>query len=197
LAGTTAGSLYDRLVVTGPTTFAGTLEVALQSNFAPALGNSFDLLDWSSRSGRFQSIRLPSLGTGLAWNLLSFYTTGTISVANSSQLPGDFNRNGRVDKGDVSAMLKALTNLTGYQSDKGITASQLMAIGDLNGSGKIDNRDLQPLLNLVADAESVVVVVPVPEPSNFVAIASACIAMLLARCYRCGGSEFRYSSSRV
>src|SRR5262249_6554988 len=59
-------------------------------------GQSFDVLDWTSQSGTFSSLLLPSLTGGMQWNTSQLYTTGTVSVG----LPGDFNSDGAVDARD-------------------------------------------------------------------------------------------------
>ena len=71
LAGDTAGS-YSKLDVAGPLSLAGKLSVSLVNGFAPAMGNSFDLLDWGTLSGHFSSVTLPALSAGLAWDSRSF-----------------------------------------------------------------------------------------------------------------------------
>ena len=81
LGGTTRGSGYDALVITGQLDAAGTLDVTLIDGFTPGLGDAFDLLDWGSLgSDRFASVNLPTLSNGLSWDTASLYTTGTISV---------------------------------------------------------------------------------------------------------------------
>jgi hypothetical protein len=47
------------------------------------LGNVFDLLDFASASGSFNTLNLPSLSAGLAWNTSNLLTTGQISVVMS------------------------------------------------------------------------------------------------------------------
>jgi hypothetical protein len=107
LGGTTPGSQYDQIHVTGQLTLGGTLNVWLTGGFAPAAGNSFDILDWGSLTGTFASIELPTLATGLQWNTSQLYTTGTLSVV-SAGLAGDFNLNGIVDAADYAVWRKGL-----------------------------------------------------------------------------------------
>ena len=64
-------------------------------------------------------------------------------------LLGDFDRNRAVNSQDLSAMLNALTNLPGYESTGGLSNADLLAIGDLNGDGKVTNADLQGLISLL------------------------------------------------
>ncbi|MGO9923386.1 MAG: Ig-like domain repeat protein [Isosphaeraceae bacterium] len=53
LGGTTAGSGYSQLAVSGTATLAGTADMSLINGFEPALGNSFQPLTFGSSSGNF------------------------------------------------------------------------------------------------------------------------------------------------
>jgi T5SS/PEP-CTERM-associated repeat protein len=103
LSGTTVGTQYDRLNVTGAVTLAGTLQVTL-SSFTPAQNNVFDILDFTTRSGTFGTVSLPALSGSLEWDTSKLYTDGTIRVV----FPGDFNSSGVVDAADYSAWRKGL-----------------------------------------------------------------------------------------
>ena len=85
---------------------AGALAVTLGSGFSPALGNSFDLLDFGNTTSAFSSLQLPPLASGLKWDSSALYTTGTLSVA--AGLPGDFNQNGVVNAADYVIWRKHL-----------------------------------------------------------------------------------------
>jgi autotransporter-associated beta strand protein len=80
LGGTTLGSGYDHLAVTGLTTLGGKLTVTSINGFSPTFGQSFDLFDFSSSNGAFASLSLPTLSRGLAWDTTRLYADGTISV---------------------------------------------------------------------------------------------------------------------
>jgi hypothetical protein len=156
---------------------AGALNVFF-NNFTPAAGDVFDILDWGTESGKFSSLDLIALPSGLAWSTLNLYTTGEISVVDANFLPGDFNRDGHVNGADILAMETALANLSSYQTAKGLTSDQLLAIGDINGDGIITNADLQQLLTaLKAGGGSAD---PVPEPSTLLLCAFA-TTMFFAR----------------
>jgi PEP-CTERM motif-containing protein len=125
LAGTTPGTGYDQLHVTGQLSLGGTLQVLLVNpSFTPAAGNSFDILDWGSLSGTFSSLSLPSLTAGLMWNASHLYTTGILSVT----LAGDYNRNGIVDAADYTVWRDTLGSTTNL-------------VADGNGSRTIDAGD--------------------------------------------------------
>jgi fibronectin-binding autotransporter adhesin len=66
LGGLTPGTQYDRLVDSaGAVNLGGALNVSLVNGFAPALGDTFSVLAFPSRSGSLSSVSLPSLGGGL------------------------------------------------------------------------------------------------------------------------------------
>jgi hypothetical protein len=50
LGGITVGSEYDRLIVNGELQLGGALEVSLTGGFNPSVGQSFDILNWTTRS---------------------------------------------------------------------------------------------------------------------------------------------------
>jgi T5SS/PEP-CTERM-associated repeat protein len=101
LAGTTPGATYDRLNVTGAVTLAGTLQVTL-SSFTPAQNDVFDILDFTTRTGTFATVSLPTLPGSLEWDTSKLYVDGTIRVV----LPGDFNNSGTVDATDYTIWRK-------------------------------------------------------------------------------------------
>ena len=91
-----AETAFDRLVVNGQANLAGTLDVTLLDGYVPSDGATFDILDFSSVSGDFDTLNLP---TDFSWDV----TTGLLSVgAGGPGLPGDFNGNGVVDAADYT-----------------------------------------------------------------------------------------------
>ena len=62
--GGTAVTAFDRLIVTGTTTLAGTLNLALISSFTPAPAANFQFLTYASRTGTFSTIVGGDLGGG-------------------------------------------------------------------------------------------------------------------------------------
>ena len=85
LGGTTPCSGYGRLTMSGTLTLdQPTLNVTLGNSFVPAVGQQFKILSFTSASGTFAAVNLPTLSAGLHWNTSALYTTGTIAVANQS-----------------------------------------------------------------------------------------------------------------
>ena len=77
LGGTTAGTQYDQLAISGTATLAGQLNVSLINNFQSADGNSFAFLTARAISGNFTGTTGPTGNPGL---ILSQATTATNSA---------------------------------------------------------------------------------------------------------------------
>jgi autotransporter-associated beta strand protein len=100
LGGVTPGTEYDRLTITGQFSLGGTLAVSLLNGFAPADGQSFDIFNWGSLVGTFDSLDLPTLSTGLSWDASNLYTLGILAVHAGTGGNGDYDHNGIVNAGD-------------------------------------------------------------------------------------------------
>ena len=106
LGGTTQGTEFDFVDVVGDLNLAGTLDVSLIDNFAPFFGDRFDILDWDSLTGTFDTVALPTLADELTWNLDNLYLTGELVVS----LQGDINSDGVVDLGDLVILTNSFGN---------------------------------------------------------------------------------------
>jgi autotransporter-associated beta strand protein len=75
----TAGDAADLAIASAAMFFDGALTV---TNIGAALANGdvFNLFDWGSASGTFDSVSLPSLTGDLTWDQSQLYTSGTITV---------------------------------------------------------------------------------------------------------------------
>ena len=80
LGSTIRGTQYDAMNVGGNLAFDGTLNVSLYNGFQPQFGDMFDLFNWGSRSGTFDSVNLPTLNNGLLWDSGNLYTDGSLRV---------------------------------------------------------------------------------------------------------------------
>lgn len=78
IGGTTAGSQYDRLAISGAASLAGTLNLSLINSFIPAVGNAFDVLTFGSRTGTFTTVTGTDIGGGL--QLTPAYTTTKVTI---------------------------------------------------------------------------------------------------------------------
>jgi hypothetical protein len=55
------------------------------------------------------------------------------------------------DAADIQAKMSALTDLNDYKAARSLTDADLLAIGDINGDGKVTNADVEALIALVAN----------------------------------------------
>ena len=78
--GGTADGEFDKLIVSGDLTLAGTLQVELYGGFVPSAGDAFGILDLNPLllTGTFSSVALPP---GYEWDTSLLYTTGEIGIA--------------------------------------------------------------------------------------------------------------------
>ena len=69
LGGTDRGADYDAIDVAGTARLGGSLSIDLIGGFSPELGDSFEVLSYGACGGEFDSILLPGLSGGLAWQV--------------------------------------------------------------------------------------------------------------------------------
>ena len=63
IGGTTGGTNFDQLTITGAAVLAGTLNVSLINGFTPSLGQTFQILTFGSYTGNFQTVTGLQLGS--------------------------------------------------------------------------------------------------------------------------------------
>jgi hypothetical protein len=85
IGGTTVGTGYSQLQVSGTATLAGTLTVALASGFTPTVGSTFTVLTASSISGSFSNSTIAINGSE-HFNV-SYTSTGVILTVASGAAP--------------------------------------------------------------------------------------------------------------
>jgi len=74
-------SEHDRLVVTGLSTFAGTLNVTTIDGHTPSNDNVYQVFNYGSgTAGMFDTVNLPSLLPALEWSTNMLYIDGTLHV---------------------------------------------------------------------------------------------------------------------
>lgn len=88
IGGTTAGTDYDQLLITGAATLDGRLEVTLIDDFQPALGDSFNIMTFTSRIDEFVTVTMPDLAAGLGWIVAYSSTDVTLEVVRSGSISG-------------------------------------------------------------------------------------------------------------
>jgi hypothetical protein len=90
LGGTTVGTQYDRLSVSGAVNLDGTLMVQLINGFTPAPGSTFQVLTFGSKTGDFAAVNLPDPGSGESMTAMYTATSLTLVTHGTASLhPGD------------------------------------------------------------------------------------------------------------
>jgi T5SS/PEP-CTERM-associated repeat protein len=101
-----SASSYDTLDVAGMLDAGGELEINFLNGYIPAVGHSFNVLDWGSRVREFDILTLPALPGAMSWNSTRLYTDGILAISSSTPSSGDFNRDGIVNAADYVAWRK-------------------------------------------------------------------------------------------
>jgi len=101
LGGMTPGTQYDRMLVDGPATLNGALNVSLVNlgagAFMPGLGNVFSIITATEIGGEFSTLNLPALASDRMWFVGYEETAVVLKVT----LPGDFDGNFAVNGADL------------------------------------------------------------------------------------------------
>ncbi len=162
LGGTTAGTQFDQLLVSGTAAISGSLTVTLANLggglFSPALGSTFEIIHANSLSGAFSSISAPTLSGGRKWAVQN--TTNSVLLQVVSGLAADFDHNNAVNAADLLI----------WKNSLGVNA-----LGDANGDGVTDPADFlvwqrQVGMQLLSSSGALA---QVPEPGSAVIAAAA------------------------
>ena len=149
---------YDSLSVGNLVSLAGDLVVTFDAAFTMEVGDTFTILAGAELSGTFDSISGDLSYEGIDLGVRYDYEAKTVSlVALGPAIPGDANRDGKVDGSDV-------TILAGNWQVGVVDGEATWEMGDFNGDGKVDGSDVTILAGNwqtgVSTAASTV-----PEPS--------------------------------
>jgi T5SS/PEP-CTERM-associated repeat protein len=167
--GGTAPGQHDQLDVFGHVTLGGTLNLVLAEGYVPQNGHEFPLILYGSTSGSFSDVDYPPIADGLSWRLAAESDALTLAVL-SSQMPGDIDGDGDVDRTDFRQFM------THYGRTSGATWSQ----GDFTGDGRTTLADLVMLRNHLSSSPSPDAAA-VPEPGG---LATAILAIASALLWR-------------
>jgi autotransporter-associated beta strand protein len=139
----------------------------------------------------------PPSGLSIAQlNAIAFsgYSPGAVILSNGELVPGtppallmigDLTGDGQVTGADLSKLEQALTNLNGYEVEKGYTYGDVLSVADVNHDGAFDNADVQAeiyyLIHGVLPGPSPGGAAPVPEPSAIILLALGGVAVWMRR----------------
>jgi autotransporter-associated beta strand protein len=173
IGGTTAGSGFDQLHVSGTASLGGLLSVQLLSGFTPSLGQTFQFLTADGGlNGTFSNLILPALGVGKAWRLVYGANDLKLTIVAPGDVnpTGDYNGDGVVDAADYMVWRSSLGSTTNLAADG-------------NGNGSIDPGDYDVWKSNFGHKSSggAGSAAGVPEPTTLSLVLSATLAILLFR----------------
>jgi hypothetical protein len=107
LAGLSAGTQYDQLVLNGTAILDGTLDVVLLNSFVVQLGDSFVLMTFAGETGQFSTLELPHLPVGETWQVFYNLNDITLNVVPTPE-PGSFLLLGSAALGSIRVLRRKL-----------------------------------------------------------------------------------------
>ncbi len=134
IAGLLQGSEYDLLTVSGAASLAGNLDVVISTNggFAPAPGDSFQILAAGSVAGQFNTVGVTGLSPYLDMQVA--YTAQAVTLHMVGVVPADCDLDGDADLNDFADLETCLGGL-------GIGIQPGCRCFDFDDDGDIDLRD--------------------------------------------------------
>ncbi|MEO5593714.1 MAG: T9SS type A sorting domain-containing protein [Chitinophagaceae bacterium] len=152
-----AANLYDTISIAedisapgGVAALNGTLTVGLLNSFNPSSGDSYKIMTYTSATGTFTNVNLPSLRNGLSWVVnynaadITLQVTGVLPVTISSF---------KIDKKDNGVQAVWTTeseiNVKNYEVERSADGAYFSKAGSINANAGITNRyswfDASPL----------------------------------------------------
>lgn len=133
------------------------------------VGNSFDLINGLSNFNgeTFDNVMLPTLASGLHWDLSTFYSNGIVTITG---LAGDYNSDGLVDAADYTVWRDTLN-------------STIPLAADGNGDGAVNVADYGVWAISFGNSSSIATSegASVPEPSALILVLAATSVVLCRR----------------
>jgi hypothetical protein len=175
IAGSQPGQ-FDQVRVDGALLAGGALKVTLLGGYAPAVGATFDLLDFGSVGGGSFAFDLPQLGNHLAWNTSQLLTTGELSVVAAALPPNaDFDGDNWVTGADLLI----------WQTGLGMTGQTDRSHGDADRNGVVDEKDLAVWTNQFGTSPAATAAANnVPEPATIALAALVAFAAVSHRVFQ-------------
>lgn len=126
LGGVSAGVDYDQFVIERDAILVGTLNVVLQNGFEPNIGDAFTvLLQGRSISGTFETVNLPMLSAGKAWDDVVYDNTNGVIL---SVVQGSILSVNDVVKDDIASIFASPNPTNGIVSVEGLNNSEKVIV---------------------------------------------------------------------
>ena len=128
---------FDQLLLSGVMSVQSgtTLELVLVGGYVPAVGDQFNILDFGSFNGEFDTLSMPGLPDG-SWNFSQLNTQGIVSIVGAASL-GDINEDGTINFLDIAPFIAILSSTTYFEP------------ADCNEDGVVDFLDIAPFIAIL------------------------------------------------
>jgi hypothetical protein len=159
------GDDFSRFEISSAATLDGTLSLALDDDYIPRAGDTFEVLEADGGiTGDFSTFTAPSI-SGFTFDYTLTANSVIINVAAGFVFSADFNGDGFVDGADLAI----------WRMNIGLTPATA-ADGDANGDGVVDGADYLIWSTTLGPVPATPVASAVPEPG---AAGMALVAMVL------------------
>jgi hypothetical protein len=135
---------FDALIVGGTAALAGTLEVLVADLAQPELGEVYEVVSATERTGTFAYVQAPCLAIGKRLHVVYESEGVILEVVDSGR--GDADCNCAVDFADIDAFVAALSGPDSYYAQYP-DCDWLNA--DCDGDGDVDFADIDPFVALL------------------------------------------------
>ena len=164
LGGTSPGTGYDQLDISGLATLDGTLDVSLSGGFTPVTGQAFQILTYGSRSGSFAHENFPTLNQNTV--LQSNYNLNDLTlVVNQANTPPTLDPIS--DQSVLEDSGETTINLTGITAGAGDTGQVLTVSASSSDPSIVPN----PTISYTSpDATGTLIFTTLPDVSGMVTI---------------------------
>ncbi len=137
IAGPTAGTQHDQLVITGTASLAGTIEAGTLSGFDPTIGDQFTVLTFAAADGAFATTLSANLGPGRAFTAIQEAQAVRVDVIESVA--------------DIETIQQELqAGIDGLAAD----LSDIAGLFDLSAASGVDLPGIHDRLNLTLGLET-------------------------------------------
>lgn len=145
VGGLLPGDEHDQLVVTGAATLDGTLTVSFIDGFVPAIGQTFTVMTYPSRTGNFVAVNVPC-PPGFGVSVIVLDTSVVVEIVPPAASLGDMNCDCVVNFFDIEPFTLALIDSAAYLEQYGPCDP---AKADVNADTDVDAGDIQGFIDLL------------------------------------------------
>jgi hypothetical protein len=133
IGGTTAGTEYDQLAVSGAVTLGGNLVISTINDFKPVAGQTYTIITGSSVTGSFASVTWPAGISGTVTNTATGVNLSIVSVLPLTLL--EFTGQAAGDKAILKWKTAEEVNTSHFEIERSVNGQSYITIGKVAAAG--------------------------------------------------------------